>query len=156
MIDQLIIRPAKLSELNLLLEYEQAMIASERPFDETIRTDENVHYYDLEELINSPDAEVLVAELDSKIIGTGYARIEAAEPYLQHETHSYLGFMYVVPEHRGKGINKKIIEKLEAWTMSKGVTEMQLEVYAGNAAAVRAYEKSGYDSLLVTMRKSLV
>ena len=26
-----------------------------------------------------------------------------------------LGFMYVDPKHRGKGVNKKIIEALQAW-----------------------------------------
>ena len=131
------------------------MIEAERPFDETIRSGSDVHYYDLETLIASRDAEVLVAELNSRIIGSGYARIEASELYLKHDRHSYLGFMYVVPEHRGKGINRKIIDALEAWSLSRGVREMQLEVYAANAAALKAYEKSGYDALLVTMRKGL-
>ena len=154
--DQIAIRSAKLSDMDRLLDLERALIDAERPFDETIRDGDDVRYYDLEALINSPDAELLVAELDSEILGTGYARLEVSEPYLRHDKHSYLGFMYVVPEHRGKGINKKIIEALEAWSLSKGVTEMQLEVYAGNAAALKAYEKSGYESLLITMRKSLV
>ena len=154
--NQITVRPASLSDLDRLLDLEQAMIEAERPFDETIRVEGDVRYYDLEALIGSPDAEVLVAEFDSQIIGTGYARLDLSEPYLKHDRHSYLGFMYVVPEHRGKGLNKTIMEKLEAWSMSRGVTEMQLEVYAGNAAALRAYEKSGYDALLFTMRKSLV
>jgi hypothetical protein len=69
----------------------------------TIRNGDDVHYYDLEALISSPEAEVLVAELGSEIVGSGYARLEVSEAYLDHDQHSYLGFMYVVPEHRGKG-----------------------------------------------------
>jgi GNAT superfamily N-acetyltransferase len=153
--DQVIVRQAKPEDLELLLAFEQAMIEAERPFDETIRDGGDVHYYDLERLISSPDAEVLVAELDSRIIGSGYARLESAESYLKHDKHSYLGFMYVVPGHRGKGVNKIIVEALEAWSLSQGVTEMQLEVYAENVAARKAYEKSGYNALLITMRKSL-
>jgi GNAT superfamily N-acetyltransferase len=114
-----------------------------------------VHYYDIEALIVSPDAKVLVAELGSEIVGSGYARLEVAESYLKHERHSYLGFMFVVPEHRGKGVNRMIMKALEAWSLSQGVTEMQLEVYTANAAALKAYEKSGYDALLLTMRKAL-
>src|SRR5688572_23279576 len=114
--DQVLVRPAELTDLELLLRFEQAIIESERPFDETIRIGDDVHYYDLEALIASPDAEVVVAEVDSEVIGSGYARIERSEPYLRHRQHSYLGFMYVVPEHRGKGIIKKIIEALEAWS----------------------------------------
>jgi len=153
--DQITVRRAGLDDLELLLAFEQAMINAERPFDETIRSGGDVRYYDLEGLISSPEAEVLVAELGSEIIGSGYARIEAAEPYLDHDKHSYLGFMYVVPEHRGKGINKMIVEALEAWSLSQGVSEMQLEVYVKNIAAIKAYEKSGYDALILTMRKGL-
>ena len=154
--DRVIVRLANLDDLEQLLAFEQAMIEAERPFDETIRSGDDVHYYDLEALISSPEAEVLVAELGSEIIGSGYARIEAAEAYLRHDRHSYLGFMYVVPEYRGKGVNRLIIDGLEAWSLSQGVTEMQLEVYAENIAARKAYEKSGYDGLILTMRKGLV
>ena len=152
---EVIVRPADLSDLSLLLEFEQAIIEAERPFDDTIRSGPAVRYYDLEGLITSADARVVVAELDSVIVGSGYAQIEGSDTYLKHAEHSYLGFMYVVPEHRGKGINKKIIEDLEAWSLAQGVTEMQLEVYFDNAAAIKAYEKSGYKHLILTMRKGL-
>ena len=155
MVDKVKIRSAALNDLDLLLEFEQAIIESERPYDDTVRDGPGVRYYDLEALLASPDAEVVVAMIGSEIVGSGFARIERSESYLKHEEHAYLGFMYVVPEHRGKGINKKIVEALEAWSLSKGVTEMQLEVYGVNAAAIRAYEKSGYTGLILTMRKEL-
>lgn len=152
---EVIIRTATRDDLAVLLAFEQAIIGAERPFDETIRSGNDVHYYDLEALIGSPEAEVVVAELDSKMIGSGYAKITVSESYLKHEKHSYLGFMYVVPEHRGKGVVRKIVEALESWSASQGVTEMQLEVYVENAAAIKAYEKSGYYPLILTMRKGL-
>lgn len=153
--DQVVVRTATLDDLDLLLTFEEAIIEAERPFDPTIRTGADVHYYDLKALISSPDVEVVVAEVGSEIVGSGYARIETSDVYLTHPKHSYLGFMYVVPEHRGKGINKKIIKALEAWSLSQGVTEMRLEVYAENVGAVKAYEKSGYAGLTVAMRKRL-
>lgn len=153
--DEVVIRPANLRDLETLLAFEQAIIEAERPFDDTIRAGPDVRYYDLEALITSPDAEVVVAECDSQVIGAGYARIEASEPYLKHRKHSYLGFMYVIEEHRGKGVNGKIVEALEAWSVAQGVSEMQLEVYTDNTAARNAYEKSGYTSMILTMRKGL-
>ena len=153
--DQVIIRQADPQDLDILLAFEQAMIEAERPFDETIRTGSDVRYYDLEALISSPDAEVVVAELGGEIVGAGYARIKTSEPYLKHPEYSYLGFMYVVPEHRGKGINSKVVETLENWSRSRGVTEMQLEVYVENSAAINAYEKSGYAGIILTMRKNI-
>ena len=153
--DESVIRRAVAGDLESLLGFEQAIIETERPFDSTIRTSDDIHYYDLEALIASPDAEVVIAQLGSKIIGSGYARVESSDPYLKHPRHSYLGFMYVLPEHRGKGVNRKIIGALEAWSLSRGVTEMRLEVYADNTAAIRAYEKSGYRGLILQMRRGL-
>ena len=153
--DQVTVRPANLKDLDTLLKFEQSIIESERPFDATIRHGDDVHYYDLAALISSPDAEVVVAETRGEIIGSGYARIDTSKPYLEHDKHSYLGFMYVVPDHRGKGVNKKVVDALEAWSLSRGVTEMQLEVYVENAAAIKAYEKSGYAGLILQMRKGL-
>jgi GNAT superfamily N-acetyltransferase len=155
-IDGVGIRTATVDDLETLFEFEQAIIATERPFDETIRIGPNVHYYDLEALIKSSDAEVVVAELNSAIIGSGYAKIVASDPYLKHSRHAYLGFMYVVPEHRGKGVNKRVLDALEGWSRSRQVVEIRLEVYASNAGAIRAYEKSGYERLVMEMRKGLI
>jgi len=66
--------------------------------------------------------------------------------------YDYIGFMYVVPEERGKGINKLILEALVSWARSKGITEIRIEVYAENASAIKAYQKAGFASLLTTMR----
>jgi GNAT superfamily N-acetyltransferase len=154
--DEITIRPAEISDLDILLDFEQAIIETERPFDVTIRDGDDVHYYDLAALIDSPDAEVVVAEIDSKVVGSGSARIDEADVYLKHRTYSYLGFMYVVAEHRGKGVNKKVIEALEEWSRLRGVKELRLEVYVDNAGAVKAYEKAGYKELTVWMRKELV
>jgi ribosomal protein S18 acetylase RimI-like enzyme len=155
-IDEVTVRKAAAGDLDVLLAFEQAIIETERPFDPTIRTGNNVHYYDLAALVSSPNAHVVVAEIDGAIVASGYARVDASELYLKHTRHSYLGFMYVVPEYRGHGINKKILDELEAWSLSRGVTEMRLEVYAENTAAIRAYEKSGYSGLVLEMRKKLM
>ena len=148
-------RSATHNDLPILISFEQAIIEAERPFDPTIRDGADVHYYDLKALISSPDTEVIVVTIGDEIIASGYARIDVSNPYLKHDRHCYLGFMYVVPEHRGKGVNRKILEALESWSLLRGVTELRLEVYESNKAAMRAYEKSGFGKLLVQMRKSL-
>jgi ribosomal protein S18 acetylase RimI-like enzyme len=153
--DNVTIRRATLDDLDVLLRFEQGIIETERPLDVTIRTGDDVHYYDLASLIASQDAEVLVAEVDSQIVGSGYAHIRNSDDYLRHRQHSYLGFMYVVPEYRRRGINRLLLEALEGWSVSKGVTEIRLEVYAENAPAIRAYERFGYNSLILEMRKGL-
>ncbi len=148
------IRKATINDLKILLEFEQGVITTERPFDPTLKNDP-VHYYDIEEMIGSPDIELLVAEADGEVIASGYARIENAKPYLQHERHAYLGFMYVVPAHRGTGVNKMIMDELAAWSVQKNITELRLDVYQDNEAAIKAYERSGFSKHMLAMRKGL-
>jgi RimJ/RimL family protein N-acetyltransferase len=152
--DGITIRKATLEDLDVLLAFEQAVIEAERPFDSTIKRG-RTSYYDIRELIGSPDVEIIVAELDGRLIGSGYARIEKAKPFYEHSHHSYLGFMYVVPEHRGRGVNGLIVEALYEWSRKRAVHEIRLEVFSDNAAAIRAYEKAGFAANLLTMRARL-
>lgn len=152
--NQLTIRQATLADLETLLSFEQALIDFERPLDATIK-DGDIHYYNLENMISAASVEIVVAESGGEIVGCGYASIEDSKPYLTHRQHAYLGFMYVVPEHRGKGVNRLIIDKLKQWSVSKGVTQMRLEVFASNPAAIKAYEKVGFAPRLLEMTASL-
>ncbi|WP_339921174.1 GNAT family N-acetyltransferase [uncultured Flavobacterium sp.] len=148
------IRKARLEDLNILLEFEQGIITAERPFDPTLK-EGKINYYDIEKMITAPHIEVLIAEIDSEIVGSGYARIETAKPYLNHDNYAYLGFMYTDPKHRGKGVNANIIEALKKWCQSQNITELRLDVYNDNPSAIRAYEKVGFKKHLVNMRVEL-
>ena len=161
------IRPATNADLPTLYRFEQGVITAERPFDPTLKPGA-INYYDLPAMIAHPDIQLLVAELaaeqqtpaagsaighpETRLVGSGYARIEPAKPYLRHPAHAYLGFMYVDPTHRGKGINTLIIEGLRLWAQSRGITELRLDVYNGNTSAIRAYEKAGFVSHMLNMR----
>jgi RimJ/RimL family protein N-acetyltransferase len=151
---QIIIRKASFKDLAALLVFEQGVISAERPFDPTLKKGDT-HYYDIEKMIAASDVELVVAELDGELIGSGYARIENAKPYLQHSQHAYLGFMYVVPAYRGKGINKMIIGALTEWSKTQNITELRLDVYNDNGSAIKAYERSGFTKHMVNMRRGL-
>jgi len=148
------IRKASLVDLEQLLGFEQDLIKAERPFDPTLKADP-INYYDLKSLLTSPLAEVVVAETDNKVIASGYARIDKSKPFLKHSTHAYLGFMYVLPEYRGRGINKKIMDALKDWAVSQNITEFSLEVYYDNISAIKAYEKIGFSKYILEMRFNL-
>jgi GNAT superfamily N-acetyltransferase len=152
--EQIITRKAQLSDLDILLTFEQGIVKAERPFDPTLKEGE-IHYYDIDKMIMAPDVEVIVAELNGELIGSGYARIVDSKPYLKHSKHCYLGFMYVKPDHRGKGVNNKVLEVLKQWAVSQGITELKLDVYRDNQPAVKSYEKAGFTPNLMEMRIAL-
>ncbi|PCJ92721.1 MAG: GNAT family N-acetyltransferase [Flavobacteriaceae bacterium] len=149
--DAVIVRQATLKDLDVLLKFEQGIIKAERPFDATLEEDP-IHYYDLKTMILDADAEVLVAEKNNEIISSGYAVIKEAKSYLNHKTYAYLGFMYTHPDYRGHGINARIISVLKEWSFSKGLKEIRLTVYNDNQAAIKAYEKVGFERHLIEMR----
>ncbi|WBX74342.1 GNAT family N-acetyltransferase [Tenacibaculum pacificus] len=156
-------RKATLEDLPILLEFEQGIIDFERPYDYTLKED-RISYYDIKEMILADDVEVIIAVDTTEnttinnqiIVGSGYARIEKAKPYLKHDTFVYLGFMFVAPTYRGKGINKLVIDALHTWAKSKNIFESRLEVYADNHGAIKAYQKTDFKSLIVRMRRSLL
>ena len=148
---EILLRPARLEDLDILLEFEQGVILAERPFEPTLKP-EHIHYYDIRQMIQSEDIALLVALIEDEIVGSGYARIEKAKPFQNHDYYAYLGFMYVKPEYRGKGINQKILEALILWARSKKIDEIRLDVFHENLPAVSAYEKAGFKKLLVKMR----
>jgi len=152
--EQIKIRKALPNDLAQLLIFEQHIIEAERPFDSTLKR-QDTNYYDLEQMLTAPNVFVAVAELENRIIGSGYARIEKSKEYNQHIHHGYLGFMFVLPEHRGKGVNKMIIDTLKEWVTAQNVNELRLEVYQDNISAIKAYEKIGFTKLMILMRSGL-
>ncbi|MEO9946142.1 MAG: GNAT family N-acetyltransferase [Paraglaciecola sp.] len=147
------IRPAIISELPTLQEFEQGIIATERPFNECLKP-EGIHYYDIGALIESDNSIVMVAEDEAKIVGSGYARIRDSKPHLIHEQHVYFGFMYVIESHRGQGVNQRIMQALIQWGKNLGFEDFYLEAYAKNTPALTAYEKMGFKPSLIEMKLS--
>ena len=145
------IRKATLNDLGILLDFEQGLIKAERPMDPTIQEGE-ISYYDIGAFIRADDTEVVVAEIEGKIVASGYARIKDDRHYLKHDKQGYLGFMFVLEEHRGKGLNKLIIEELVKWCRDRGIYEIRLDVYEENIQAIKAYEKAGFKKHMITMR----
>lgn len=148
------VRRAGLRDLDTILEFQRAIVEAERPFDPTMAGG-SIRYYDIAALLVSDQVLFAVAELDDRPVGCGFVRLEAAKPYLEHRVHGYLGLMYVDPAVRGCSVNGRIIEFLKQWCRSRGVRELRLEVYYGNAPARRAYEKAGFTPHILEMRCAL-
>lgn len=117
------IRTATLDDLPVLLNFEQEIIRAERPFDVTIKQGP-ISYYDIAAMIQEPNAHVVVAQVDDKIVASGYAIPKKARHYLDHEFYAYLGFMYTDEAFRGLGINAQIVEALKNWSQQKGFQEI--------------------------------
>ncbi|MEM1340606.1 MAG: GNAT family N-acetyltransferase [Bacteroidota bacterium] len=149
--ESIVVRDAVLDDLPVLLDFEQEIIKAERPLDPTIASG-SVNYYNLSDYIADATVKVVVAQYGNEIVGSGYALRKSARHYLDHKEYAYLGFMYVLPGFRGKGINQSITQKLMEWAREQGLFEVRLTVYENNTPAIKAYEKSGFEKHLNEMR----
>lgn len=146
------IRTAQHADLPILLDFEQQIIATERPMDPTLIQDRPISYYPIAEYLDADHTEVLVAEADGAVVGSVYGQIRDRKPFFQTSQLGYIGFMYVRQSHRGQGVSQALIDAITTWFRQQGIQEIILHVYAQNPRAIRAYEKAGFDQHLIEMR----
>ena len=62
--------------------------------DPTLIQDQKISYYDIKDYIFSDHTEVLVAEVDNKVVGNGYGQIRNRKKYFKQKQLGYIGFIY--------------------------------------------------------------
>lgn len=65
---------------------------------------------------------------------------------------------YVAPEHRRRGLGRRLIEAAEQWARSRGCTEMGSDAEIANTLSHRAHAALGYEEVerVVSFAKRLV
>lgn len=59
--------------------------------------------------------------------------------------HAGVVGMGLLPEYRGRGLGRRLLDGCVARAREQGLSRIQLGVWASNAAAVRLYERSGFE-----------
>jgi len=100
---------------------------------------------------------MLIAEEDAKPVGWAFAHDEKAEVFVvePERTHGYLTELFLLPQVRGKGLGRALIEACEAWAKARGHKLLTVGVLSQNRSAVRAYEGTGYAPYVTVMRRYL-
>ncbi len=97
----------------------------------------------LYEVFKHPQSSYWVAEVDHKLAGgCGIYPTEG----LPHGYAELVKF-YLLPEYRGLGIGKKLLEKCFVSAIGIGYTQLYLESFPELATAVGMYEKSGFKNI---------
>ena len=146
------IRPARAQELNHLIEESTLLLQSLYP-------EESNHLVDATDL--DADGNMLLAALeDDRAIGcVGLLRTSPTEGEIKR--------LFVDPHHRGKGIAKDLMGRLEGDALEVGITTLRLETGIYQPESMTLYESLGYhirppfgdyvdDPLSVFMEKELV
>ncbi|ARU60104.1 hypothetical protein CBW65_02805 [Tumebacillus avium] len=83
----------------------------------------------------------LVAKAGEQVLG--WITVGAAKDPFSGEEVGFLYELYVLPEHRGKGLGKQMMERGISELREQGHTEIRLNVFAGNPAQ-KLYESLGF------------
>lgn len=94
---------------------------------------------------SNPVAEVLIAELGGKPVG--FALFFRSFSTFLGRTGLYLEDLYVKPDHRGRGIGKRLLTHLAKLAEERGYGRMEWAVLNWNRPAIDFYERMGAMSL---------
>jgi len=115
------------------------------------------HWRDLQHRCAEKHGVMLIAEDGGKPVGWAFAYDERAELFVvePERRHGYLAELFLLPQARGKGLGRALIEGCEAWARERGHKLLTVGVLAKNPTAIRAYEGAGYAPYGITMRRYL-
>ncbi|MBW4561786.1 MAG: GNAT family N-acetyltransferase [Mojavia pulchra JT2-VF2] len=69
--------------------------------------------------------------------------------------HAHIFLLYVVPEHRRRGIGTALMKYVENWATQRGDRQIGLQVFQSNQPALNLYNQLGYQTQSLWMVKSL-
>ena len=67
----------------------------------------------------------------------------------------YVTQLYVLPEHRGQGVGKLLVDSMLSWMTARGITRVQLNVLLGEGGAAEYWRKYGFEPCRTRMERTL-
>ncbi|CEJ43542.1 GNAT family N-acetyltransferase [Umezakia ovalisporum] len=97
----------------------------------------------------------LLGERDSPKSPVACVWVGNAIDQVQGYRHAHIFLLYVVPEHRRRGIGTALMNYVENWAIERGDGQIGLQVFTSNPGALNLYNHLGYQTQSLWMVKSL-
>jgi ribosomal-protein-alanine N-acetyltransferase len=133
---EIFLRDYRPTDLDALFRLDEACFTEEFRFDrESMRG-----------FAEEPNAIVQIAETTcDEIAGFVIVHVER----VASELMAYVVTLDVAPEFRREGLAQRLMSEAESQVVVAGVRWIQLHVFTGNEAAIRFYERIGYERIRV-------
>ena len=132
------IRPGELGDVPLIANLIRGLARYEKLEHEVTMTEERLTSYLFGE---RRYAETLIAEDDGEPVG--FALFFHTFSTFLAQPGLYLEDLFVVPEHRGGGIGRALLERLAQMAIDRGCGRLEWAVLDWNQDAIRFYERLG-------------
>ena len=142
--EDLLIRPAQLSDLDQLLSLREAL------WPQASATD---HAHELQlllggriELVLTMPLTIFVAEASGRLVGFLEVDLRShADGCNPSKPVGYIEGWYVAEEYRSRGVGKKLLTEAEDWARNRMCVEMASDVVIDNELSQRVHEIVGYE-----------
>lgn len=150
------IRPATIEDFDALVNLNKAIFINNPKFDsdldaEFMDTPQGMKY--IEESITDELGLCIVMEENGKLIG--YACGTKKEIPWRKSRYFELSNLGVIPEVKGRGLGRILLEYFETEVKRLGYQKIYLECYAMNSEALNFYRKNGYSDIDISLEKVL-
>ena len=108
---------------------------------------ENFSQAQVKNELNDPNSTFFIAELNAKAVG--YAKLRENSPVdcLENENAVELHRIYILERVKGKGVGSKLMKRCLETARMKGYQTIWLGVWERNLAAIKFYERLGFEQV---------
>lgn len=108
-------------------------------------------------ILSDENATLLVADHDGQIIGLVHILLRETPDIsvMVPRRYAVIDNLVVAKRFRRSGVGQLLMQKAHQWAVSRGVVEVELNVWEFNQGAIAFYEKLGYTTASRRMWKSL-
>jgi len=105
--------------------------------------------------LDEPKVIILAAELEGGVVGYTYAGVEGRDYMALRGPAGVVYDIVVDPDHRGRGIGRKLLDATLAELASRGSERVVLSTAERNEPAQRLFASAGFRRTMIEMTKEL-
>lgn len=105
----------------------------------------------LRDLLAAKDSFVKVAVDGRKLVGYVIAVKSREPPVLKHSRVASLSDVYVHPDHRGKGIARKLLDAVTAWAREQKLTAIDVSAFPQHPEEIQALKALGFEEYRIKL-----
>jgi GNAT superfamily N-acetyltransferase len=144
---ELAVRPARLDDLNDIVELRLALLReySHAPMYERLRPDVEARARELfSSQLLSPTETMLLAVRHRHIVGILRCVDTVGSPLVYPDRYCYVSSVYVLPRERRNGVLRALVAAADRWCAERGIGEMRLHNSLASPIAGEVWDAFGF------------